>query len=141
MQMYQICAEIAVALPRALWKPTRFKGFARTNIPLDFIINSREENVLFQDFTDNHYKTYVQITNSRLAEGVIGFDMILSIETDETREPLVIVVPFLQTRSVQLENVRRVTVASAFQPFPFQQRVSFYLEKTFCMSCSDGGQL
>ncbi len=112
------------------------------NIPLNFVIGAGVENVLFEDFTENHNKTYFQISNLPTTGEPVGFNMLLRVTTDDndTENPQEIIIPYSQTRAFQVENLRRVTVQLLDLPVFFQRRVSFYLEKTFCISCSEGGK-
>jgi len=129
--------------PKNFVETHKFQGFGENetgNIPLDFIINGGTEIVLFEDFTENHNKTYFQISNLPLNDGMtIGFDIVVRTTVDSSDEPKTVTIPFRGTRTFQYENVRRVTVELRDLPVLAQQRVRFYLEKTFCISCSEGG--
>lgn len=128
--------------PKNFVETHKFQGFGENetgNIPLSFIINAGEEYVLFEDFTKNHNKTFFQIGSPTLGQDDFIFNLLVRVTTDSSETPLEYTVPLSQTRAFQLENVRRVSVQLQNLPIFFQRRISFYLEKTFCISCSEGG--
>lgn len=120
----------------------KFQGFGENetgNIPLTFIINAGDEYVLFEDFTDNHNKTYFQVGSPTLGPEFLDNNMLVRVTTDSSETPFEYNVPLSQTRAFQVENVRRISVQLTNLPIFFQRQISFYLEKTFCISCSEGG--
>ncbi|NMH71707.1 exosporium protein D [Bacillus sp. RO2] len=128
--------------PKNFVETHKFQGVGENetgNIPLTFIINAAQEYVLFEDFTENHNKTYFQIGSPTLGTEDLAFNLQVRVTTDSSETPLEYTIPLSQTRAFQLENVRRITVHLNNLPIFFQRRISFYLEKTFCMSCSEGG--
>jgi len=120
----------------------KFQGFGENetgNIPLSFIINAGDEYVLFEDFTENHNKTYFQVGSPTLGPEFLDNNLRVRVTTDSSDTPFEYDIPLSQTRAFQLENVRRISVQLNNLPIFFQRRISFYLEKTFCISCSEGG--
>ncbi|NLP51870.1 exosporium protein D [Bacillus sp. RO1] len=120
----------------------KFQGVGENetgNIPLSFIINAAEEYILFEDFTENHNKTYFLIGSPTLGVEDLAYSLRVRVTTDSSETPLEYTIPLSQTRAFQLENVRRVTVQLNDLPISLQRRISFYLEQTFCISCSETG--
>lgn len=120
----------------------KFQGFGENetgNIPLTFIINAGDEFVLFEDLTENHNKTYFQVGSPTLGPEFLDNNLLVRVTTDSSETPFEYNVPLSQTRAFQLENVRRISVQLTNLPIFFQREISFYLEKTFCISCSEGG--
>ncbi|WP_222928227.1 hypothetical protein [Sutcliffiella horikoshii] len=128
--------------PKDFVETHKFQGFGENetgNIPLTFIINAGDEYVLFEDFTENHNKTYFQVGSPTLGPEFLDDNLLVRVTTDSSEIPLEYNVPLSQTRAFQLENVRGVSVQLNNLPIFFQRQISFYLEKTFCISCSEGG--
>ncbi|WP_404348038.1 hypothetical protein LG311_19440 [Sutcliffiella horikoshii] len=128
--------------PKNFVETHKFQGFGENetgNIPLSFIINAGDEYVLFEDFTGNHNKTYFQVGSPTLGPEFLENNLLVRVTTDSSETPFEYNVPLSQTRAFQLENVRRISVQLNNLPIFFQREISFYLEKTFCISCSERG--
>ncbi|MGD6778548.1 hypothetical protein ACQCT3_02195 [Sutcliffiella horikoshii] len=128
--------------PKDFVETHKLQGFGENetgNIPLTFIINAGEEYVLFEDFTENHNKTYFQVGSPSLGPEFLDNNLRVRVTTDSSETPFEYDIPLSQTRAFQLENARRISVQLTNLPIFFQREISFYLEKTFCISCSEGG--
>ncbi|MGD6991088.1 hypothetical protein [Sutcliffiella horikoshii] len=109
------------------------------NIPLRFNIEGFFTYELFYDFTNHPNKVFFQLSNFPLEDEETGFDLIVQVINDFSAEPVEIAIPFNQTRSFQFANVRQINVRLDTLNMLAQQRIRFYLEKTFCISCEEGG--
>ncbi|TYS67725.1 hypothetical protein FZC76_14260 [Sutcliffiella horikoshii] len=117
-----------------------YQGFGENetgNIPITFLVTS-DESILFEDFTENHNKTFFQIRTFSTGEIDGQVSLLVNVTTDDSEEPLEYTIPLSQARSFQFENVRRISVQLTTLPSSFQREISFYLQKTFCISCSEG---
>ncbi|WP_404445856.1 hypothetical protein LG307_20205 [Sutcliffiella horikoshii] len=104
------------------------------NIPLRFNIEGLFTYELFFDFTTHPNKVFFQLSNLPLEDEETGFDLIVQVINDFSDEPVETAIPINQTKSFQFANVRLDTLDMLGQ-----QRIRFYLEKTFCISCKEGG--
>ncbi|TYS67726.1 exosporium protein D [Sutcliffiella horikoshii] len=115
------------------------------NIPLSInVAGDAEEFTVFEDYTDNHNKTFLQLSvePSPLDNTFSVLDV--RIYTRDSLEPIEV---RLQTnsigpgfigipRGVQVENFTRLTVSNVLDS-PSVLRV--YIEKTFCICCKGRG--
>ncbi|NMH71708.1 hypothetical protein HF078_01330 [Bacillus sp. RO2] len=115
------------------------------NIPLQINIpGNAEELTVFEDFTDNHNKTYLQLSSEPSPIENTFSVLDVKIFTRDSKEPIEI---RLSTnpigpeytgipRGIQIENFASLTVSN---PFDTASTLRVYIEKTFCICCRKNG--
>ncbi|UAL47119.1 exosporium protein D [Sutcliffiella horikoshii] len=115
------------------------------NIPNSIFVPAfREELVVFEDYTENHNKTFLQLSVEPAPPNITFRVLDVRIYTRDSEEPIDIRLttnPFGPEftgipRGIQVENFVRLTVTNTLESPSILQ---FYIEKTFCICCRESG--
>ncbi|WP_223701165.1 hypothetical protein [Sutcliffiella deserti] len=115
------------------------------NIPINIFVPGGTENlIVFEDYTENHNKTFLQLSaeSSPLDNSFSVLDVL--IYTRDSEDPIEVSLstnPFGPVfsgipRGVQVENFVRLTVSN---PIENAGVLRAYIEKTFCICCRENG--
>jgi len=116
------------------------------NIPINILVPAfREELVVFEDYTENHNKTFLQLRVQPAPPNNELTVLDVRIYTRDSDEPIEIrlstnpVGPVFTgiPRGIQVENFVRLTVTNILGDPSILQ---FYIEKTFCICCRESGE-
>ncbi|WIY63090.1 MULTISPECIES: hypothetical protein [Bacillus] len=99
------------------------------NIPLTITILPGAPQTIFEDFTDNHNKTLLQLTVP-LKE----LPITVTIQSRRTNRPITATIPTGVTRIFQVEDFESLTASTAS---PNPGFFSVFIKKTFCICCND----
>lgn len=113
------------------------------NIPINLFVPAfREELVVFEDYTENHNKTFFQLSVQPAPPENTFRVLDVRIYTRDFDEPIDISIttnPFGPEftgipRGIQVENFVRLTVTNTLESPSILQ---VYMEKTFCICCRE----
>lgn len=116
------------------------------NIPINILVPAfREEMIVFEDYTENHNKTFLQLSVEPAPPDNTFRVLDVRIYTRDSEEPIDIRIttnPFGPEftgipRGIQVENFVRITVTNTLESPSVLQ---VYMEKTFCICCRESGE-
>lgn len=116
------------------------------NIPINIFVPAfREELVVFEDYTENHNKTFLQLTVQTAPTNNSFRVLDVRIYTMDSDKPIDVRLttnPFGPVftgipRGIQVENFVRLTVTNTLE---IPGILQVYIEKTFCICCRESGE-
>ncbi|MCU5707908.1 exosporium protein D [Bacillus wiedmannii] len=101
------------------------------NIPLVIDLLDNTPQTVFEDFTNNHNKTLIQLF-------VIGMSapVDVTILTRGSNRPITTTLQPVQTKIFQVEDFQSLTLTKHEGP---ASGVSLFVQKTFCICCNNQG--
>ncbi|MGY0011358.1 exosporium protein D [Bacillus anthracis] len=99
------------------------------NVPLTIIVPPDTSRRVFEDFTNNHNKTLLQIS---VPEDV--FPIEVTIQTRKSSTPIIATLATNETRVFQVEDFQSLTLTNNTEFINF---IEVLIKKTFCISCND----
>ncbi|HDV8362701.1 TPA: exosporium protein D [Bacillus cereus] len=99
------------------------------NIPISIDLLDTTPQTVFEDFTDNHNKTLIQLF-------VVGMSapVQVTILTRRSSVPITTTLQPVQTKIFQVEDFQSLTFTKQEGPASV---VSLFIQKTFCICCND----
>ncbi|MEQ3595223.1 exosporium protein D [Bacillus albus] len=99
------------------------------NSPLTIIVPPRASRRVFEDFTNNHNKTLIQIS---VPSDVSSIEV--TIRTRRSPTPIIATLIPDETRVFQVEDFQSLTLTNNTEILDF---IDILIQKTFCICCSD----
>ncbi|TXR76958.1 exosporium protein D [Bacillus sp. AR8-1] len=99
------------------------------NIPLNFFIGSNTSKTAFEDFTNNHNESLIQISVLNLF-GAIE----VTIQTRNSHIPITAKLESPETRIFQIEDFQSLTLTNNSLD---DQIIDIFIQKTFCIYCNN----
>jgi len=102
---------------------------ANGNIPVSVFLETTAPQTVFEDFTNNHNKTLIQLF-------VVGMSapVQVTILTRRSSIPITTTLQPVQTKIFQVEDFQSLTLTKQEGP---TSAVSLFVQKTFCICCND----
>ncbi|MED3557981.1 exosporium protein D [Bacillus thuringiensis] len=102
---------------------------ANGNIPLSVFLETTAPQTVFEDFTNNHNKTLIQLF-------VVGMSapVQVTILTRRSSVPITTTLQPVQTKIFQVEDFQSLTLTKQEGSTSI---VSLFVQKTFCICCND----
>ncbi|MGK0532026.1 exosporium protein D [Bacillus sp. 'calajunan'] len=99
------------------------------NIPTSIDLLDTTPQIVFEDFTNNHNKTLIQLF-------VVGMSapVQVNILTRRSSIPITTTLQPVQTKIFQVEDFQSLTLTKQEGPTSL---VSLFIQKTFCICCND----
>ncbi|WP_339149662.1 MULTISPECIES: exosporium protein D [unclassified Sutcliffiella] len=95
--------------------------------------------VVFEDYTCNHNKTFLQLTSVPGGNQLSPVDLEVTIQTRGSRFPITAIVPggpdIGGTRAFQVEDFESLSVSNPDDIVP--GRLAVFIQKTFCICCDN----
>jgi len=99
------------------------------NAPLTIIVPPDTSRRVFEDFTNNHNKTLLQISVPEDA-----FSIEVTIQTRKSPTPIIATLATNETRVFQVEDFQNLTLTNNTE---FLNFIEVLIKKTFCICCND----
>jgi hypothetical protein len=102
---------------------------------LTFPVSVRTTNqVVFQDYTCNHNKTFIQLRSIDLDDQNPAVDLTVTINLRNCPNQIVFTLPALGTRALQVEDFESLVVSN---PTAIFGALNVIIQKTFCICCDE----
>ncbi|WP_046959523.1 hypothetical protein [Bacillus wiedmannii] len=100
-----------------------------SNTALNFNVPANTTRTAFEDFTNNHNKTLIQIS---VASDVSSIEV--TIRTRRSPTPIIATLVPDETRVFQVEDFQSLTLTNNTEILDF---IDILIQKTFCICCND----